>query len=327
MKTSKFLFAGLSLSCAALAIASNGVLAQGYPSKPIHFVVPSSPGGANDFRARVLAEKLSQSLGQQVLIENKPGADGAIGMELVARSAPDGYTIVQTAVGSAVVNPALYKRLRYDPVKDFEQITLVIATTIILAAHPSLQVSSVKELVALAKSKPGHLNYATSTSAYYLITEMFKLRTGIDMLYVPYKGDAPAVKALIAGEAQVMFDPILPLLSQIKAGKVRPLAVASASRSPALPDVPTMAEAGLPGFEVNTWTGIAAPAGTPKEIVRRLNSEIVKVLHMPAVRERLEGGGDKIVGSTPEEFSALLKAELAKYSNVIKEAGIPRIDQ
>lgn len=320
-------FTGRALSFLVLGVAANGVLAQSYPNRPIHFVVPSSPGGANDFRARVIAEKLTQSLGQQVLIENKPGADGAIGLELVAKAAPDGYTIVQTAAGSAAVNPALFKKLRYDPVNDFEQITLVISTTIILAVNPSLPVNSVKELIALAKAKPGQLNYATSTAAYYLITEMFKLRAGIDMVYIPYKGDAPAVTALISGETPVMFDPILPLLSHVKAGRVRPLAVASANRSTALPNVPTMAESGFPNFEVSTWTGIAAPARTPKEIVRKLNAEIVKILHMPAVKERMESGGDTIVGSTPEEFSAFVKAELVKYRNVVNEARIPRIDQ
>lgn len=327
MKTVALRFARLALSCAALIVVSGDILAQSYPTKPIRIIVPYAAGGANDIRGRIIADKLTQSLGKQVVVENRPGADGSIGTELVAKSAPDGYTLLLTVHGTVVANPALFKKVRYDPVNDFEHITQLITTTIILAVNPSLPVKSVNELIALAKAKPGQLNYATAVSSYYLITEMFKLRAGINMVYIPYKGDTPAILALISGETPVMFDPILPLLPQIKAGKVRPLAVASAKRSPTLPDVPTMAEAGLPGFEASTFTGFAAPAGTPKEIVRRLHAEIVKIAHLPDVRDRLESGGDTIIGNTPEEFTAYIKAELTRYRNVVKDAGIPRIDE
>ena len=327
MRTITSRLACLALSIATLAVLSDASFAQSYPTKPIRMIVPYAAGGANDIRGRIIADKLTQSLGKQVVVENRPGADGSIGTEFVAKAAPDGYTLLLTVHGTVVANPALFKKVRYDPVSDFEHITQLITTTIILAVNPSLPVKSVNELIALAKAKPDQLNYATAVSSYYLITEMFKLRAGINMVYIPYKGDTPAILALISGETPVMFDPILPLRPQIKAGKVRPLAVASANRSPTLPDVPTMAEAGLPGFEASTFTGFAAPAGTPKEIVRRLHAEIVKIAHLPDVRDRLESGGDTIIGNTPEEFTAYIKAELTRYRNVVRDAGIPRIDE
>jgi len=314
---------GLSL---AFALGAGDVVAQIYPSKPIRIVVPFPPGGGAEFRARVIGEKLTRSWGQQVVVESRPGADGAIGAEAVARSAPDGYTLLLNTPGISVVNPVLYKKLRYDPLEDFAHVTQLMNTTIVLVANPSLPVRSAKELIALAKSKPGQLNYATVASVFYLVTEMFKLRTGIDMTYIPYKGDTPAIMAVITGETAMMFAPILPLLSQIKANKVRPLAVASANRSPTLPDVPTMSESGVADFLVSTWIGISAPAATPREIVAKLSSEIARTLRMQDVRERLEGGGDIIVGSTSEEFTAFIKADLEKFRNVVKDANIPRID-
>ncbi|MBI2317319.1 MAG: tripartite tricarboxylate transporter substrate binding protein [Betaproteobacteria bacterium] len=321
-------FACLAFSCAALAVAGNEIRAQGYPNRTIRMVVPYPAGGtANDMRARIIADKLTQSLGKQVLVENKPGADGAIGTELVAKAAPDGHTLLLTVHATLLANPVLFKKMRYDPVNDFEHITQIITTTVILAVNPSLPVGSVKELIALAKAKPGQLNYATAASAFYLVTEMFKLRTGADMVYVPYKGAPPATMALLSGESPVIFSPLQTLLPLVKANKVRALAVASAARSPVLPDTPTMAESGLPGFEVSTVTGFAAPAGTPKEIVRILHDEIVKIVRMPEVRERLEGGGDTIIGSTPEEFTAFIKAEIERDRIVVREAGIPLIDQ
>jgi tripartite-type tricarboxylate transporter receptor subunit TctC len=315
------------LTLAALAATPNYIYAQSYPNRPIHIVVPFPPGGqANDMRARIIADKLSQSLAKQVVVENKPGADGAIGTEFVAKAAPDGYTVLLTEKGLLIANPVLFKKMRYDPVKDFEHITLAITTTIILAANPLLPAGSVKELIALAKAKPGQLNYGTGISSHYLIMEMFKLKTGINMVYVPYKGSPPAVMALMGGDTQVMFGTLQSVLTQIKANKVKPLAVASTVRSPALPDVPTIAESGLPGFEASTFTGFAVPAGTPKEIVRKLYEEIARIVRMPDVKERLESGGDVIVGSTPEEFTAFIKSEIARYRNVVKEAGIPLFD-
>ncbi len=328
MRTMASRLALAAFSCLALAMAASAIHAQSYPVKPIRMVVPFPPGGAaNDMRARIIADKLTQALGKQVVVENKPGADGAIGTEMVAKAAPDGYTLLLTEKGLLVANPLLFRKMRYDPLSDFEHITQLITTTIVLAVNPSLPATSVKELIALAKAKPGRLNYGTGISSHYLIMEMFKLKTGTDMVYVPFKGSPPAVMALIAGDTQVMFATLQSVLPQIKANKIRALAVASADRSPALPDVPGMAEAGLPGFEASTFTGFAAPAGTPKEIVRRLYGEIAKILRLPDVKERLEGGGDIIVGSTPEEYTAFIKAELARYRNVVREAGIARIDE
>ncbi|MBI4293075.1 MAG: tripartite tricarboxylate transporter substrate binding protein [Betaproteobacteria bacterium] len=306
-----------------LALAAPMSYAQSYPSRPIHMVVPFPSGGAaNDMRARIIADKLSQSLGKQVIVENRPGADGAIGTEFVAKAAPDGYTLLLTEKGLLIANPVLFKKMRYDPVNDFEHITLLITTTVVLAANPSLPVGSVKELIALAKAKPGQLNYGTGISSHYLIMEMFKLRTGVNMLYVPYKGSPPAVMALMSGETQVMFGTLQSMLSQIKGNKVKALAMASSVRSPALPEVPTISEAGLPGFEASTFTGFAAPAGTPKEIVRKLYGEISRIARMPDVRDRLEAGGDVVVASTPEEFTDFIKSEIVRYRTVVKDAGI-----
>ncbi len=326
MKKFVGLIVSLTLSCLVFAVSANGVFAQGYPNKPIKIIVPFAAGGA-DFRARLIAEMLTQNLGQQVVVENKPGADGAIGMEAVAKSAPDGYTLLLMMPGASVVTPALYKKVRYDPVKDYEHITQLTTTTVALMVNPSLPIKSLKDLIAFDQSKPGQLNYAASSSIYYLITEMFKLKAGGHMTYIPYKGTGPALTALISGEASMMLEAILIPLPQIKAGKARAIAVCSAKRSPYLPDVPTMAESGLQGFEASTWSGVSAPAGTPKEIVKKLNTEVVKILRMPVVKDRLESGGETIVGGTPEEFTAFVKSEFAKYMKVVKDAGIPRIDQ
>ncbi len=326
MKKFVGLIVSLTLSCLVFAVSANGVFGQSYPNKPIKIIVPFAAGGA-DFRARLIAEMLTKNLGQQVIVENKPGADGAIGMEAVAKSAPDGYTLLFMMPGASVVTPVLYKKVGYNPVKDYEHITQLTASTVALLVNPSLPVKSLQELIALDQSKPRHLNYATSSSIFYLLTEMFKLKVGGHMTYVPYKGTGPALTALISGEASMMLEPTtIVILPQVKAGKVKALAVCSTKRSPYLPDVPTMAESGFPGFEASTWFGVAAPAGTSKDIIKKLSTEIVKILHMPAIKERLENGGDTIVGSTPEEFTAFVKSEFAKYTKVVKEAGIPRID-
>lgn len=324
----KFLlrFGSLVLFCVVLAFTVSSVFAQSYPNKPIHFIVPFSPGGPNDIRARLIGEKLTESWGQQVMIENKPGADGAIGMEFVAKAAPDGYTILLGTSGATVVTPNLYKKVRYDPVKDFAPITQLTSSAITLLVNPSVPVKSVKELIALAKSKPGQLNYASPSSPFYLTAEMFKLMAGVNIVCIPYKGSAPSMTALISGEVSMMFDTSLMTMPHIKAGKARAIAICSAKRSSALPDVPTMSESGLPGFEASTWAGVLAPAGTPKEIVTKLNTEIVKILQMPGIKDRLTNINDEIVGSTPEQFGTFIKIELTKYAKVIRDSGIPLID-
>jgi tripartite-type tricarboxylate transporter receptor subunit TctC len=260
-----------------------------------------------------------------VVVENKPGADGAIGIETVAKSAPDGYTIVQYG-SSAVINPALYKKMPFDIVKGFEHITKLYDIVGCWSVNPSLPVRSVKDFIAFAKSKPGQLSYASPNSMHYLVTEMFKLKAGIDMVNIPYKGTSPALQALVASEVQFMSGSMFTMLPQIKAGKLRAIAVLNAKRSPALPDVPTTSESGLPGFEFSAWAGFAAPAGTPKEIVNRLNAEIVRILRMPDVKSRFAAGGYEVVWNTPEEFTSFIKEELKQYNGIVKDAGIARID-
>jgi len=325
MKKFIFCFAGLVLFCMGLIFTVSSVFAQSYPNKPIRMIVAFAPGGPNDIRARLIAPKLTEILGQQVAVENKAGADGAIGAEMAARAAPDGYTIFYGEIASVTITPNLYKKVRYDPIKDFEPITQTGSSAFTLLVNPSVPVKSVKELIALAKSKPGQLNYGSGASLFYLAMERFKLMTGIDMVHIPYKGSGPAVTALVSGEVSVAFDTTFTPIPHVKAGRLRAIGICSDKRSPAIPDVPTMAESGFP-FEATAWSGVLAPAGTPKEIVKRLNTEIVKILHMPDVKERFLGVGDEIVAGTPEQFAAHIKAELEKYAKVIKDGGIPKVD-
>jgi tripartite-type tricarboxylate transporter receptor subunit TctC len=302
----------------------SSVIAQTYPNKPIRIIVPFAPGGDSDIIARIIAEKLTESLGQQVLVENKPGADGRIATEMVAKAVPDGYTLLLGTVGILAVSPPLYKKVRYDPIKDFEPITELIFSPFVLLVNTSVPVRSVKELIALAKSKPGQLNYGSGATIFYLSTEIFKLMTGANIAHIPYKGVAPSMTALISGEVSMMFTAAIMGFSQVKAGNARALAICTNKRSPTIPDVPTMEESGFP-FEAGAWFGVLAPAGTPKEIVKRLNTEIVRILRNPATIDYLSKIGD-IVASTPEQFAAHIKTELEKYAEVIKDAGIPRID-
>jgi tripartite-type tricarboxylate transporter receptor subunit TctC len=326
MKKCMLIISSLVLCCAFIALSPSGAFALDYPDKPIRFIVPFAPGGPNDVVARILAEKLTESLKQQVIVDNKPGADGAIGMELVAKAAPDGYTIILGTSGSVIVTPSLYTKLRYDPVKDFAPITQLTNMPFVLVINPALPARSLKEFIALAKTKPGQLSYASPSSSIYLTGEMFKLRAGVDIAYIPYKGGAPAMTALISGEVAMLFDTPPTLIPQVKAGKARAIGACSAKRSAGMPDVPTMAESGYSGLESGSFASVLAPAKTPEVIVQKLNAEIVKILNMPAVQSRLLGMGADIVGSTPAEFSAHIKAELEKYAKVIKAAAIPRIE-
>jgi tripartite-type tricarboxylate transporter receptor subunit TctC len=324
MKKFLFHFAVLALSCVIIGFTVSSTFAQSYPNKPIRMIVPFAPGGDSDIIARIIAEKLTKSLGQQVLVENKPGADGAIAVEMVAKAVPDGYTLLLGTVGTLAVAPALYKKVRYDSVKDFEPITELIFSPFVLLVNTSVPVRSVKELIALAKSKPGQLNYASGSTIFYLSTEIFKLMTGANIVYIPYKGVAPSMTALVGGEVSMMFTAVIMGFSQVKAGNARALAICTKKRSPDIPDVPTMAESGFP-FEAGAWFGVLAPAGTPKEITKRLNTEIVRILNSPAATDQLSKIGD-VVASTPEQFAAYIKAEREKYAKVIKDAGIPQID-
>ena len=303
--------------------AGNAV-AQDYPSKPIRLVVPFAPGGGVDVLARLLAAKLPEFLGQPVVVEHRPGAGGNVGADTVAKSAPDGYTILLTTSGHAA-SPALYRSLPFDAAKDFAPVTQVVASTLVLVANPGLPATSTKELIALAKAKPGGLNYGSSGpgAPLHLAMEMLKSAAGIDIVHIPYRGDAPLTTAVIAGDVQVGIVPQATGLQHIKAGAVRALGVVTVKRSPALPDVPTIAENAVPGYDAGVWNGIFAPAGTPRDIVARLQRDVAKALATPEVGDRIRAVGNEPVGSTPEEFEARFKADLAKFAKVVKEANIP----
>jgi tripartite-type tricarboxylate transporter receptor subunit TctC len=293
--------------------------AQSYPIKPLHLVVPFPPGAGTDMFARVIANKLCESLGQPVVVENKPGGGATIGTDFVARSAPDGYTLLLSTTSHAI-NPSVFARLPYDTLKDFVTVTQVASVPIVLVVHPSVPAQSVKELVDYAKSNPGVLNMGSSGSGtiFHLAGELFKSTAGIDMVHVPFSGGGPALAALLAGQVNVLFETSLTVQTYMKAGKLRALAVGSAERAPGLPDVPTMAESGFPGFSAVNWYGVYAPAGTPREIVMKLNQEIVKALNLPDVKERFVSQGAVLIGNTPEQHSAFLKAEMDKWNKITR---------
>jgi len=312
----------LGVSAFALA-AIAGAQAPAYPTKPIRLVVPFPAGGATDILAREVAKHLTDAWGQSVVVDNRPGAGGNIGSELVAKAAPDGYTLEMGTVGTHAINASLYSKMPYDHVRDFVPVILVAGVPNVLEVNPALPVNSVQELIAYAKANPGKLNFASSGSgtSIHLSGELFKVMAGVQMTHVPYKGSAPALQDLIGGQVQLMFDNLPPSLPQIKAGKLRALAVTSAARAPALPDTPTVAEAGLPGFEASSWFGVLAPAGTPPEIVNKLNAEIAKWLASPGAKEKLANVGANIAGGTPEDFARHIQAETTKWAKVVKESG------
>jgi tripartite-type tricarboxylate transporter receptor subunit TctC len=315
----------VATTLATLVLYASAAAAQTYPSKPIRIVVPFVAGGAVDTLARMLGAKLSDTLGQPVIVENRPGAGGNIAADAVAKSPPDGYTILQNTNGQAI-SPAIYRSLPFDVVKDFIPVTQLVASQLVLVASPKLAATSVRELIALAKEKPGNLNYGMTGvgNPLHLTMEMFKTAAGVDIQPVPYKGDAAIFPALITGEVQVAVVPMATTLPHVAAGTLRALAVAGAKRSAALPDVPTVAEAGLPGFESSSWQGWFVPANTPREIVGTIQHAAKTALAAPDVLERLRVTGNEAVGSTPEEFDARFKADLAKFAKIVKEAHIPQ---
>jgi tripartite-type tricarboxylate transporter receptor subunit TctC len=298
--------------------------AQDYPRKPVRLIVPFAAGGGNDTVARAFAQQLSAGFAQQVYVDNRAGAGGVIGAELAAKAPADGYTLFLGGVGSHAVNPNLHARLPYDPIKDFAPITLIASAPSVLVVHPSVPANSIREFVTLAKARPGKLNYASNGngSSAHLAAVMYESMAGVDMVHVPYKGLAPALADLLSGEVQLMFSSMVAIVPHIKAGKLRAIAVTGKKRSPLLPEVPTIAESGLPGYEAGSWYGILAPAGTPRDIVMKLNAEIVKALKQPEVRERLASEGAEAIGGTPEEFAAHIKAELTRLGKVIGDARI-----
>jgi len=296
--------------------------APAYPVRPIRFVVGYPPGGATDIIARAVALRLTDALGQQVLVDNRPGAGGILGSDIVARATPDGYTIL-LATTSHGVNPSLYAKLPYDTVKSFAPVTQVASLQQVLVVNPALPVKSVADLIALAKAKPGQLNFASSGAgqALHLAGELFKTLAGIDIVHVPYKGGAPARTDLLAGQVHMMFESMISVMPFVAGGKLRALAVSGAKRSPAAPGLPTMAEAGVPGFDSSGWVGVLAPAGTPAPVVGRLHKETVGVLAQADVRERLASSGGEVVGSTPEAFAEFIRQQLATWAKVVKASG------
>ena len=309
---------------AALAIATTafGALAQVYPSKPIRFVVPYPPGGPTDILGRAVAQALTESLGQTVVVENKPGASGMIGAEQVAKAAPDGYTLLVNA-SIHVINPSLFSKPTFDAMQDFAPVTQIASVPLILVVGQPVPANSVKELIALAKANPGKLSFASSSvgAAPHLAGELLKRMAGIDIVHVPYKGSGPATTDLIGGHVTMMIDSMPSSIAHVKSGKLKVLGVSTAKRTPALPDTPTIAESGLPGFDIATWYGVWAPAKTPKEIVSRMSSEIAKGLKRADMKERLAGLGAEGVGSTPAEFAAYCESEFRRWAKVVKDSG------
>lgn len=297
--------------------------AQAYPAKPIRIIVPAAAGGFTDIVGRVVGQKLSEQVGQPVVIDNKLGANGIIGMEAAAKSTPDGYTLVVGYTATLAINPSLYSKLPYDPVKDFAPITTALSLPLVLIAHPSVPAKNLKELIALGKAKPGQLNYGTAGvgSTGHLTMELFKTLTGADFTHVPYKGNALAYADLLGGQVQLMFGDVPGSLPYIKAGRINAFAITSTKRSPAAPDIPTVTEAGLAGFEPQLMFGFLAPAGTPKDIVARLNAEIVKILKDPAFVQRFAAQDADTVYGTPQEYAEYIKAEISKWAKVVKASG------
>ncbi|MCE2946913.1 MAG: Bug family tripartite tricarboxylate transporter substrate binding protein [bacterium] len=310
--------------CEAVAAQATGALATAqWPARAIRFVVPFPPGGPLDISARLIGGRLSEALGQPVLVDNRPGAGGSVGARLVAGAAGDGHTLLMGALSTHAVNPWLYRDVGYDPVRDFTPVTLVANVPNVLVVHPSLQADSVKALVALARSSPGKLAFGSggSGSGGHLAGELLKSAAKLDLVHVPYKGAAPAMADLVGGQIPMMFDNLASALPQVRAGKVRALAVTTATRSAFLPELPTMQEAGVAGFDISTWFGVLAPAALPGPVLDRLHGEIARILQLPEVRERLATFGSEPVGSTPAQFAAFIRAEQKKYARIVRESG------
>lgn len=313
-----------TLAAATMMTAAWAAQAQAFPNKPLRFVVPYPPGGASDVTARLIADKLGPLIGQPVIVENRPGANGIIALDAVAKSPADGYTILMGNVGPNAINAGLYHKLPFDPIKSFAPITLTTTVPIVLLVNPSLSATTTQQLIALAKSNPGNVKFASggAGSATHLTGEMFKDMAGIDIVHVPYKGDVPAMTDVIGGHVSFTFATSIAAAPHIASGRVRVLGTASKTRPKSLAQYPTLAEAGVKDFESTSWGGVLAPAGTPAPAIALLNDQIVKVLALPDIREKLEKMGVEIVGSTPNEFAAYLQTEIRKWSAVIKTAGV-----
>ena len=319
MRRALRLFVAVALAGACAAASAQ----DAYPSKPVRMVVGFPPGQATDIVARAVAQRLTDSLGQSVFVDNRPGAAGIIGTEVAIKAGADGYTLLMSSSGPLAVNPGLYAKLPYDPLRDLAPITLVASVPLFLVAHPSLPANNVPDLIALAKQRPGQINYASGGSGVtnHLVMEMFKSAAGVDLVHVPYKGGPPALTDLIAGQVSVMFETGPGALPHVRSGKLKALATGGIRRSVAMPELATVAEQGIAGFDGVAWIGFVAPAGTPRPIVDRLHAETVKILALPDVRERFVSQGAEPVGNSPDEFGAYIKAEIAKWGKVIRESG------
>jgi len=318
----------ISLRTIALIIAAGAVAgpasAQQYPARPIRMIVGFPPGGGTDIVGRIVAQKLSEVLRQQIAVDNRGGASGQLAAELTAKAPPDGYTVMMAHIAAVSILPSLYPKLPYDPQKDFAPITLVAIGPNLLVVHPSVPVKTVKDLIALAKSRPGQLQYASpgAGTVQHLAAELFKLQAKVDMLHVPYKGSGQSIVDLIAGQVHLDFDSVPPVINYVRQGRLRAIAVTSAKRFSLLPDIPTVSEGGVPGFDMSTWWGLVAPAAVSKDVIGKLHGETVKLLRQNDVKEKIAFVGAETVGDSPEEFGAFMRSEAAKYAKIVKEAHI-----
>ncbi len=312
-----------SLAMAAAGALPLGAAAQAYPAKPVTIVVPFAPGGTTDILARIVGQGLTTELGQSFVVDNRAGAGGNIGASLAAKAPADGYTLFMGTVGTHAINQALYKKMPFDPVKDFAPLSRVATVPNLLVAHPSQPYKTVKELIAYAKANPGQVTYGSpgSGASPHVSGELFKSMTGTDLLHVPYKGSAPAMTDLLGGQISIMFDNMPSAIQHVRSGKLRPIAVTTAQRSPELPDVPTIAEAGVPGYEAMSWFGMFAPAATSQLVLDKLNAALVKVLNQPDVKKKIAEQGGDVVAETPAQFAAFIKSESAKWGKVVKDSG------
>lgn len=312
-----------SLAVAAAGALPLGALAQNFPTKPITIIVPFSAGGTTDILARIVGQGLTTELGQSVVVDNKPGAGGNIGGSLAAKATADGYTLFMGTVGTHAINQSLYKKMPFDPVKDFAPLSRVATVPNLLVAHPSQPFKTVKEMIAYAKANPGKITFGSpgSGASPHVSGELFKSMTGTDLLHIPYKGSAPAMTDLLGGQTSVMFDNMPSAIQHVRSGKLRPIAVTTAKRSPELPDVPTIAEAGVPGYEATSWFGMFAPAGTPKPVLDKLHAALIKVLNQADVKKKIAEQGGDVVAETPDQFAAFIQAESVKWGKVVKESG------
>ena len=319
MKARSHLIVALCLTCAA-----GTVLAQAYPAKPIRMMIGFPPGGGTDIIGRIVAQKLGEALGQQIIVDNRGGASGQLAAELVSKAAPDGYTIMMAHIAAISILPSLVSKLPYDAQKDFAPVSLAAIGPNLLVVHPSVPAKNVRELVALAKSRPGQLQYASpgAGTVQHLAGELFKLQAKVDILHVPYKGSGQSIVDLIAGQVHMDFDAVPPVINYVRQGKLRALAVTSAKRFSLLPDIPTVEEAGVPGFDMSTWWGIVAPAAVSKDIISKLNSEMVRSIRQADAQDKISSVGADTVGNTPDEFAAFIRTETGKYARIVKAANI-----